>query len=232
MTMTDMGAERTTMVLTNEVTASSFENNEVPSDLLDVRKRFVLSKDWLEYGTDRPDDRDIYDSNPKTIHVASRNAENLPIAALRITPVEILTESLSYEMLRPEMQAEVTESDLLPDGDFAMFDMTRLVVDLDMSPRVYVPEIASIIGEAEKQSVLHSDGKPVMWIFAVDGVFAKFLERTGMDVHIVANDGSGAKTMFGYAFPTDVKKQHMEPDDLNHKGTFGKVAVRASGGSG
>ncbi len=231
MTMTDMGVERTTMGSTNEVTASSFENGAVPDDLLDVRMRFVLSKDWLEYGTDRPDDRDIYDNNPKTIHVASRNAEGRPIAALRITPVEILTESLSYEMLRPEMQAEVAGSDLLPDGDYAMFDMTRLVVDPDISPRVSVPEIARIIGGAEKQSVLHSGGKLVMWIFAVDGVFAKFLERTGMTVHIVANDGFGAKTMFGYAFPSEVKKQHLAAAD-KRRDTFGMAAVRASGGSG
>ena len=231
--MTEMDAERTAINLANEVTASSFENGAVPPDLLDIRMKFVSSKGWFEDGPNRPDDRDVYDNNPKTLHVASRNAENLPIAALRITPVEVLSESLSYAMLSPEMQAEVTGSDLLPDGDFAMFDMTRLVVDLDMSPRVYVPEIASIIGEAEKQSVLHSDGKRVMWIFAIDGVFAKFLERTDMTVHIVANDGSGAKTMFGYAFPSEVKEQYIAAADDHHKDTsFGAAAVRASGGSG
>src|SRR5674476_601810 len=100
MTMIDMGVERTTMGLTNEVTASFFENGAVPSGLLDMRMRFVLSKGWFKDGPDRPDDRDVYDNNPKTIHVASRNVDGWPIAALRITPVEILTESLSYEMLR------------------------------------------------------------------------------------------------------------------------------------
>ena len=232
--MTEMDAERTTIDLANKVTASSFKNGEVPPRLLDMRKKFVSSKGWREYGPDRPDDRDEYDKDPMTIHIASRNAKGQPIAALRITPIEVLTESLSYAMLRPEMQAEVAASDLIPDGDFAMFDMTRLVVDLDMGPRVYVPEIARIIGAAEKQSVIHSGSKPVMWIFAVDGVFAKFLERTDMDVHIVANDGSGAKTMFGYAFPSDVKEQHIAAADKDHHKdkSFGMAAVRASGDSG
>lgn len=229
MTTTEMEAERITPATDSMVTASVFENGEIPDDLLDLRKKFVVSRGWLEYGPDRPDDRDEYDDNPATIHVVSCSTEGQPIAALRITPVESVAESLSYGMLRPAIQAEVIESQLLPSGNYAMFDMTRLVVDPDMERRVTIPEIANIIGVAEKQSVLHSDGKTVMWVFAVDGVFAKFLERTEMIVHIIAKDDSGAKTMFGYAFPSEVKKRHLANTDENRADTFGMAAVRASG---
>ncbi len=230
--MTEMDAERITTGTDSIVTASCFDKGKVPGDLLLLRKNFVEGKGWVVYGPDKPDDRDEYDDNPTTIHVVSRTTEGQPIAALRITPVESAAESLSYGMLRPEIQAEVDETNLLPKGDYAMFDMTRLVVDLDMERRVTIPEIANIIGVAEKQSVLHSGGKSVMWVFAVDGVFAKFLERTEMIVHIIAKDSAGAKTMFGYAFPTEVKEQHIANADKYKPDAVGRIAVRASEGLG
>lgn len=135
-----------------------------------------------------------------------------------------IAKSLSFNMLQPHVQekaGEAIDNGALPEGDFSYWDLTRLVVDINESPRNYVPEIARLLRLALDVSEEESEHE-VIWIFAVDEEFEIFLKRNRIKVKRIATDENGGKTIFGYARPSEIKEK-LESQKAT---SFGEIAVR------
>lgn len=121
------------------------QDTPLVAQLKQVRADFVRAMDWFPDDPER-DDTDRYDSDPRTLHFASfePGTSRSLVASMRLTQVDSLEQSLSWEMLssNADMQRTVL-SQQLAGGEAVgsalderatkggLWDLTRLVYPLD-----------------------------------------------------------------------------------------------------
>lgn len=160
-----------------------------PEDTLDERLRFVKAMNW--FPEQFSDDWDVYDSRKDTYHFARRDESGSIIASMRLTPVESIESSLSYEMIgaNQEFQSTVRESQAAID-DGAIWDLTRLVYPLDgrHDSKTVHKAIVELFGMAAHVSAGHVEDaeKDVYWIFATTPWTMRFFKQTGIESRTLA----------------------------------------------
>jgi hypothetical protein len=183
------------------------ERNLTP--LIKMRSAFVTALGWFEKGHI---DGDVYDIDPRTQHMVFRHEQSDDIiAALRLTSVDNVKSSLSWEMIQsnPKLVFEV-ESHIDEDGQSTLddlnhaastgnlYDLTRLVSPLDGSATIseikgamvelfgYAAGVTApdIKDEATDLDNLHN----VRWLFASTESLERMLTSMGIE-HTVLTKG-------------------------------------------
>lgn len=176
-----------------------------PMDTLEERLRFVKAMRW--FPEEFSDDTDRYDLKGDTYHFARHGGDGSIVAAMRLTPIESIEASLSYEMMggNLELQAAAAKSQEAL-RDFTLWDLTRLVFPLDKSHDGQEIEEAMIelFGMAAQVSAGGvDDPKPdVNWVFTTTAMILRFLQEAGIPRSDLAkgklpnSDGIGKTTYF------------------------------------
>ena len=174
-------------------------------DTLEERLRFVKRMRW--FPEEFRDDTDRYDMREDTYHFTRRDENGSIITAMRLTPVEDIKTSLSYEMMGANLglQAAAARSqEVLKDS--ALWDLTRLVFPRDGSHGSEEIEDAMIemFGMAARVSAGEIDGPrhDVNWVFTTTPWILRFFQKTGIQSTVLALgklpdiDGRGKTTYF------------------------------------
>lgn len=173
-----------------------------PDDALQTRLEFVRAMKWLA----EDDDSDRYDGNPQTYHFTKRTGEGQVLVTKRLTRVQNIRESLSYEMLagNEAFQAAVAaRQEAVADGQ--LWDLTRLSFPTDGSQGSAAIENGMVelfgMGEYMSKSQAEADEK-IYWIFTTTPWMMRFFDDHGIECERfgrgrLANvDGTPETTLF------------------------------------
>lgn len=184
--------------------AFEVQQGEPPMDVLEERLRFVRALKWLP--EDHVDDSDRYDNTPETYHLTRRAEDGRVLATMRLTKIENIKESLSYEMLHgnQELQEVIAgQQSTVADGE--LWDLTRLSFPLDGSQQSARIDDAMVelFGMGEYISTLGAGEKgAVYWIFTTTSWMKKFFDDHGIEYQMLGQgaltnaDGRPEKTLF------------------------------------
>lgn len=168
---------------------SDFEIRTTPSeDVLETRLDFVKSMKW--FGDEHVDDRDVYDAEGRSFHFARRNHGEV-LAAMRLSPVEGVEESLSYEMISANQEfqqsALVRAREVVGTGD--IWDLTRLVHPLNgQHDKVEVEEaIVEMFGMAAQVSAEQASEGRIYWVFSTTSPALRFFRSAGIEPVVLAS---------------------------------------------
>lgn len=180
---------RTGELYTRRVADFEISQGEPPLDVLEERLDFVRGMRWL----DNSDDTDRYDLRDDTYHFVQRDDSGAVIAAMRLTAVDSVEDSLSYEMLaaNEQFQAAVREgSNGEVDGE--LWDLTRLIFPLENrhDSETVKGAIVQLFGMAARVSAGRDilSEQDVTWIFTTTPWMLRFLNQTGVQSKVLASD--------------------------------------------
>ena len=215
-----------------------FEVEREPSDaVLDLRREFVVDEmNWLP--KEHIDDRDRYDNPGTTYHFTKRAETGAVLASMRLTPVDSLDQSLSFEMIaaNQEFQSAIRakQGDV---GDGKLWDITRLVHPLDgsQSPSAVSDAIIELYGMAAGVSAGHVDDakEDVYWIFTTTPSVLRFFNQTGIKSHTLAegrlpdSDGKQRTTYFCLVDVAEAIGQLKASTDERYQHTYDLLRVGA-----
>lgn len=187
-----------------------------------ARKVFVDAMGWV---TPDGEERDIYDDDSITAQLVTFGKNNEVLFGMRLTPVNKISNSLSWEMVKDstihEQIAEVAEKEREQ-----LWDLTRLVP----GPEVPVEGRSKIIIELLHHGLNYcqQEGDPdPVWIFALDKGFYAWLRRQGIEVELLAKAKIGndtAETLFGLARPMNSAQPQYSPSALYNRLTDGETS--------
>lgn len=178
-----------------------------PDDTLDLRTQFVRMLNWLPSELlEKTRDVDRYDNTPATSHFAKRGEDDTLLACMRLTPVDSIVGSLSYEMLaeNPEFQQAVAaHQSSVADGK--LWDLTRLCFSLDKNvDRAEVEDaMIELFGMGHYVSTCDENSdREVQWIFTTTPWMVRFFDNHGIAYErlgeglLTNTDGSQHTTLF------------------------------------
>lgn len=168
---------------------NDFEIRTTPSeDVLDARLDFVKDMEWFD--DQHVDDRDRYDAEGRSFHFTRRKGDEV-LATMRLSSVESIEESLSYEMISANsvFQESVlgAAEEVMGEGD--IWDLTRLVHPLDgRHDKVDVEEaIVELFGMAAQVSAEQATEDKVYWVFSTTSWALRFFRGVGIDLTVLAS---------------------------------------------
>lgn len=172
-------------------------------------------------------DEDRYDRCASTLHVALReHRNNSIIASLRLTPLEAVTDSLTWAALsdgiRRDAAAHRDWTALQHSG--SLWDLTRLVNIFDRGARPghrvgTILELLSLAAGLSQACTPERLRREVRWIFATNGLFQDCLNGLGIELTVLAGGkirpGDKAKTYLCALDPgAAIRHICAHPDDL------------------
>lgn len=163
-----------------------------PEDVLELRRDYVTRvMKWLP-PEKHLDDSDRYDGLANTYHFTRRADDGSIIATMRLTEVEAIESSLSYEMLREnEHFQEVVSQKQAVVNDGRLWDLTRLTpaVDGRHDAEVIGSGMVELFGMAEHISTSHAqDSEKVYWIFTTTPWMMRFFAANGIETEEFGRD--------------------------------------------
>lgn len=224
----------------SSLTKSTLELHE---QYLGIRHEFSKIFDWPS--KDMDSDKDRYDDNTQTSYVVisfgeSGQHESVFDCGMRLTPIETLEESLSWEMLTNNPQiidnvsidAKSEVDRLVAQGN--AWDLTRLVAnpelktDTESRMQSFIKMFAAGIHASEVKGA----SEPV-WMFTTTKSLWHFLNRLGIEPKVVAqgkiSPDDKDTSLFGYITPKatyDGIEGSVSPELMVHaKNTYAKLKV-------
>lgn len=191
------------------VSALRYVSSSTPSDgLLDVRRRYVVSRGWLP---DTGSDVDRYDADPSTVHVeAMSDSGGLTVAGCRLTPLRGVDGSLTWEMMTAfaRRAAEREQERCLADlADVAsrglLWDVTRLVTndDAGLPHRVLARATYGVLAWSWRVTGCVPG---TCWLFATTPELMPMVRRMTSQFYVLASGdvaGDGEDTFLCAVFP-------------------------------
>lgn len=168
------------------------------NNVLDLRLRYVNEMGWLD--PDRNSDWDGYDNyGTGTVHISHRAANGELVAAMRLTPVDSLEESISFvEMIGDDMAyRQSVEEKLARQTSYAeytpqLWDLTRLVHDTSRKKsRQILPAFLEMFG-AGLAATMPAEGSSAdaWWIFITTNKMRRTLSVCGIDFEELGQSSS------------------------------------------
>lgn len=186
------------------------------AEVVSLRTEMVLRHQWLDLAGD---DHDRYDESNATLHMACfRQAAGIwrASAAMRLTKVENITDSLSLEMWARDERAyalrEISVNDALQRAlrDGRCYDLTRLVTAYEAGRDDNISNAISdcfrLLGLGVRSSAAHTEllgvdpGPETWWLFTVSPSVRWMLDHAGVGYEVFLDgspSGSDKATLAG-----------------------------------
>lgn len=169
-------------------------------DWMEARANFMSQKGWVDVSSG---DFDRYDDDMRTDHVMVSDERGELLYGMRLTPVESLEESLSWEMIDHSTMDKAAMQKAWPFEGREVWDLTRLVPLKRSAVVVANAAIPALFGEGLRECVRKGDADPV-WLFVMDSKFRHWLEKQGVFIEELGAgriNGDEDESTIGYFEP-------------------------------
>lgn len=167
------------------------------------RQHYVEQRGWKDMSNG---DFDRYDELPETDHMAIYDSEEQLLYGMRLSPVESIESSLSWEMTQ---HSTMDRERILADWQFndrTVWDLTRLIPGESATFRTAYEAIPLLFGEGLRSCQAKGDLDPV-WLFVIDSKFRQWLEKQGVALQVLDEgfiNGDDTPSTLGYFQPAQL----------------------------